>query len=131
RAVAPPGRLAAELVESSRSVRELQAMLRDRRKTRVLVVTRAASVPRVETERLLRQLRRLEVAVAAVVVNARTLTTGACRRCRAAAAGERREVTALRRSTKSAIIQARLVAPPPRGPSHLHRWARTWIGRER
>jgi len=131
RAVAPPGRFAAELVESSRSVRELQAILRDPRKTRFLVVTRAASVPRVETERLLRQLRRLALAVAAVVVNARTLSPGACRRCRTTAAAERRELAALRPSTKSAIIQAPLVAPPPRGVSHLDRWARTWIGRER
>ena len=127
RAVAPPGRFATELVETSRSIRELQAILRDPRKARFLVVTRAASVPRAETERLLRQLRRLELAVSAVVVNARTLSPGACRRCRATAAAERREVAALRLSAKSAIIQAPLVAPPPRGPSHLDRWARTWI----
>src|SRR5262249_21192915 len=98
RAIARPGRFTAELVDTSRSIRELQAILRDARKTRFLVVTRAAAVPRAETERLLRQLRRLDLAVAAIVANARTLSPGACRRCRATDAAERRELTALARS---------------------------------
>jgi arsenite-transporting ATPase len=134
RSIARPGRFAAELVETSKSVRALQAALRDSEKASFVVVTRAAAVPRAETERLLRQLRRLKLATAAVVVNARTMTPGRCRRCRAVDAAERRELTRLARSFGSgrgaracAIIQTPLAATPPRGPSGLERWARTWI----
>ena len=65
-------------------------MLRDASQTRFLVVTRAAEVPRFETERLLDRLRRLKLAAPAIVVNAMTLAPGRCRRCRAVAAAERR-----------------------------------------
>jgi anion-transporting ArsA/GET3 family ATPase len=85
-----PGQLAAELVDVSRTIRELQAMLRDASQTRFLVVTRAAEVPRFETERLLDRLRRLKLAAPAIVVNAMTLAPGRCRRCRAVAAAEQR-----------------------------------------
>ncbi len=62
RSLARPGLLAAEIVELSRSVRGLQALLRDRRQTRFIVVTRASALPRAETERLLRSLRRPRLA---------------------------------------------------------------------
>jgi arsenite-transporting ATPase len=137
RSVARPGKFAAELVEASKSIRELQTLLRDETRTRFLVVTRAAAVPRAETERLLHRLRALKLATPTVVVNARTLSPGSCRRCRATAAAERRELTTLARSARAwlrpgtrrdcAIIQTPLAAPPPRGPSRLDRWARTWI----
>ncbi len=59
RGLVRPGRLAAEIVELSRSIRELQLMLRDHVRTGFVVVTRAAELPRVETTRLLTRLHRL------------------------------------------------------------------------
>jgi arsenite/tail-anchored protein-transporting ATPase len=126
RALVRPGQLAADLVGLSKSIRELQSSLRDAGETRFVVVTRAADVPRRETERLLARLRRLHLATPAVVFNAVTLTPGRCARCRATAAAEEREVRALR-PRGCAIIRAPLAAPPPRGVAALERWAATWV----
>jgi len=128
-----PGQLAAELVEISKSIRELQALLRDAGRTRFVVVTRAAEVPRLETARLLARLRALRLSAPAIVVNAATLSPGRCARCRAAAAAEGREIAALRRLCRGrcVMIEAPLVAPPPRGARRLSEWARQWrIDRE-
>jgi arsenite-transporting ATPase len=130
RSVARPGALATELVDLSRSIRDLIAWLHDPERTRFIVVTRAADVPLAETERLVRALRRMSLDVAAVIVNARTLA-GSCARCRAIAAAERRRVDALRKGPACkprgcAIIQTPLSAPPPRGPGALARWGGLW-----
>jgi arsenite-transporting ATPase len=131
-----PGQLAEELVRVAKSVRELQALLRDAARTRFVAVTRAAEVPRLETERLVRRLRRLRVSTPVVVVNALTAAPGACARCRTIATAERKSLTALRRSLRRArrgvsddcvIIQTPLSAPPPIGISALERWAGSWI----
>jgi arsenite-transporting ATPase len=131
RSLARPGALAQELVTLSRSVRELQGLLRDPTQTRVAVVTRAADLSRLETSRLVRDLRRLELAVPAVVINALTLGAGRCSRCRATSAEERQQVAALRhglrRSRPSVIIQTPLSAPPPRGIAALEAWAARWL----
>lgn len=129
RALVRPGRLAEELVELSKAIRELIALLRDANTTKFIVVTRAAELPRRETERLLRRLRRLHLSAPAIVVNARTMTPGQCARCRAVATAERRELASLRRAcgTRCAIIQTPLSAPPPRGAAALHAWSRAWI----
>jgi arsenite-transporting ATPase len=116
----------------SKSIRELQTMLRDPRESRFIVVTRAASVPRAETERLLTRLHRLRLATPAVVVNAMTLTPSRCPRCRATATAERRELARLRASKggssrECVIIQAPLTAPPPRGAVALEGWGGSWI----
>jgi arsenite/tail-anchored protein-transporting ATPase len=130
RQIAKPGRLASALVDVSRSIRELQTLLRDRRRTRFIVVTRAAAVARAETVRLMARLRSLSIDTTAIVANARTLEPRRCRRCLAAAAAERREMAALGRAARRcAIIEAPLVAPPPRGAAELNAWARTWARR--
>ena len=126
-----PGQLAAELVDVSKSIRELQQVLRDASHTRFIVVTRAAEVTRFETERLWDRLRRLKLAAPAVIVNAMTLAPRRCQRCRAIAAAERRSLAALRqrcgaRSRRCAIIQTPLSAPPPRGARALEKWAGLW-----
>jgi arsenite/tail-anchored protein-transporting ATPase len=128
RSLVRPGQLAAELVEVSKSIRDLTALLRDAKTTSFIVVTRAADLPRRETERLLVRLRRMHLSVTALVVNARTLAPGRCARCRAVAAAERRELAALRRvcARRCAIIQTPLSAPPPRGVKALAAWQRTW-----
>jgi arsenite-transporting ATPase len=125
-----PGQLAAELVELSKSVRGLRELMHDPRQTRFVVVTRAADVPRRETVRLLRRLRKIQLATAAIVVNARTLAPGACPRCRATAAAEEQQVAALSRACgrrPCAIIQAPLSAPAPRGVRALERWGQSWM----
>ena len=61
RSLVRPGQLAAELVDVSKSIRELRTLLSDAAHTRFVVVTRAAAVPRLETERLLDRLRRLKL----------------------------------------------------------------------
>jgi len=128
RTLVRPGRLAAELVEVSKSIRAFQAMLRDADATRVLVVTRAAELPRRETERLIGRLTTLRLAVPAVLVNALTLAPGRCRRCRRTYAAEQRELTALRRAVgRRGIIRTPLAAPAPRGVRALESWARTWL----
>ena len=121
RSLVRPGQLAAELIEVSKSIRELIALLRDETTTRFIPVTRAAELPRRETARLLARLRRLHLAAPAVVVNARTLAPGRCARCRAVAAAERRELASLRRvcGRRCAIIETALLAPPPRGVKGL------------
>jgi len=148
KAVAAPGALGAELVDLSRAIRELRRLLADARGTRFIVVTRVADVPAAETARLLRSLRRLRIAVPAVVANAMTRAPDGCPRCRRIAAGERRRLAPLRRAVRRtqhpapstqhrapstqhpqgcAIIQTPLTAPPPRGIAALERWRREWL----
>ena len=124
-----PGRLAADLVDASKSIRELQSLMRDASQTRFIVVTRAAQLPRRESARLLDRLRRLHLSAPVLVVNALTLAPRGCAWCRATAAAERREIGVLRRDCprRCAIIEAPLSAPPPRGVDTLTAWARTFI----
>jgi arsenite/tail-anchored protein-transporting ATPase len=120
------GELAAELVELSRGLKRLQALLRDGERARFVAVTRAAELPRRETVRLLRSLGKLGIDVAAVVVNA--LAPDGCARC----GGSAGDVEALRvwlaglRTGRCAIIKAPAAFPPPRGVRRLADWARTW-----
>ena len=53
RTLVRPGQLAGELVKLSKSIRALQALLRDPDEARFIVVTRAAAVPRAGNRRLL------------------------------------------------------------------------------
>ena len=120
------GRLAAEMVELSRSLKRLQALLRDPARARFVVVTRAAELPRRETVRLLGALRKLAVAVPAVIVNA--VPPAGCARCGGSpeeAAALRRRLTRLRHG-RCAIMKAPAVFPPPRGVRGLAEWVRTW-----
>ncbi len=112
------GDLAAGLVDLSRSLKRLQALLQDPERARFVVVTRAAELPRRETARLLSSLRRLKIAVPAVVVNA------------VLPPGYREEGTALRLPRpvrgRCAIIEAPATFPPPRGARELAVWAQDW-----
>ena len=125
------GDLGADLVEVARDLRRLQALLREAGEARAVLVTRAAEVPQLETERLRAALRHLGVTVSGVVVNA--LTPKGCSRCRRAADDEARALQALRRALRSprpracAIIRAPAEVPPPRGVGALSRWRDAWI----
>jgi arsenite-transporting ATPase len=135
RAVVGLGELASDLLDVARDLRELRTLLRDLARTRVVAVTRPATLPRLETARLLRALRRLEIGMGAVLVN--TVTPAGCARCRRAAAGEAREIAALRAAVRAAggrryaMISAPVEAPPPRGVEGLIRWLRRWQWLER
>jgi arsenite-transporting ATPase len=130
RSVVKPGPFAAELVELSKTIRALQDLMHDREATRFIVVTRATDVTRLETDRLLDELKALKLAAPAIVANAMTLGPGTCGWCRATARLERRRLRPLRErcgKARCAIIQTPLTAPPPRGAAALDRWARTWM----
>ena len=99
------GKLAEELVELSKSLKRLLALLRDPARTRFLAVTRSGELPRRETVRLLDELKRLAIPVPAVIVNAGG-DPGDWEGCD--------------------IITAPAVYPPPRGAEALAGWARTW-----
>jgi arsenite/tail-anchored protein-transporting ATPase len=125
------GDLGTDLVELSRDLRGLQALLGDRDRTRAFAVTRAADLPRLETGRLVRALGRLGVPLGGVIVNALAPQdrTGICARCRAAAAAEARAVRALLRDLHlgdGVIVATPAITPPPRGVRELTRWQRTW-----
>ena len=101
------GSLAAELVELSKSLKRLLALLRDPDRARFVAVTRDAELPRRETVRLLEELKRLSIDVPLVIVNASDpVRTGYGDGC--------------------AIMTAPAVYPPPRGAEALAGWARTW-----
>jgi arsenite-transporting ATPase len=122
------GALAEDLVDLSRGLRQLQALLTDARQARVVVVTRAAALPRLETRRLLRRLDALGLAVSALVVNALAPPDrGGAGRARAEAAElTRLRAMAGRRTGRVPLLLAPAVAPPPRGVRALDVWARTW-----
>ena len=105
------GGLARELVELSRSLKRLEALLRDPARARFVAVTRAAELPRRETVRLLRSLRRLGMAVPAVIVNALPPGAGPVDR---------------RGLGRCAIMKAPAEFPPPRGVARLQTWVRSW-----
>lgn len=121
------GTLAADLTATAREVRELEALLHDRGRARFVAVTRAAALPRLETVRLMNELRKLGVDAKAVLVNA--LTPPGCSRCEKARAAEALEIDALRESKKRArwdMLGAQALASAPRGRKALLAFGRTW-----
>jgi anion-transporting ArsA/GET3 family ATPase len=116
------GALGEQVVRLSRGVRRLRSLFRDRAQTRVVVVTRAATLPRLETHRLLKALDRLGIHTTGVVVNAVTPSRTDCPRCRAARGAEAKEIGRL----GCDIIVAPLALPPPRGVTRLTGWMRHW-----
>ena len=126
------GELRQHVLACRRNLRSVGGKaLHDPAAARFIVVTRAGAVPRAETERLIGRLRRLRLAVPAVLINAMTLSPQKCSWCRAIAAAERRERSRLTRACgrgrgECAIILTPLAAPPPRGSIALERWSNTW-----
>lgn len=115
------GDLAGELLELARQLRELDALMKDPERAAFLAVTRAAELPRLETERLLESLEEKSLALAGVLVNA--ITPRGCARCAAARMNEAREVRAL---GEVELILAPARAVPPRGVGALAAFGETW-----
>jgi arsenite/tail-anchored protein-transporting ATPase len=121
------GTLAELLVSFSRRLRRLQERLRDAARTRFVIVTRAAALPRAESVRLCEALRTMGIAVGAVVVNA--YGAGECARCRARRRVQAREITRLRVALprgRYAIIKTPAGVPPPHGVAPLLAWQTRW-----
>ena len=118
------GQLGQALLDLSRGLGRLRVLLASA-DAQFVVVTRAAALPRAETARLIRSLRRLRIAVHAVIVNA--AGAGACSRCRSAARAEQLEIARLGRALRSpALIRAPAAVPPPAGVHVLQAWTREW-----
>jgi arsenite/tail-anchored protein-transporting ATPase len=120
------GELGAALLHLSQGLGRLRALLADADRTSFVVVTRAAALPRVETQRLMRRLLALEVHTPLVIVNA--VGRGTCARCRAAASAETLEIDRLAIDTPQEVPMAIAPAelPPPRQVRALARWHRAW-----
>jgi arsenite-transporting ATPase len=127
------GELASDLLAFAKGARALDELLRDESRTRFVVVTRAAELPRRETARLVASLARVRIPCPALVVDA--VAAGTCDRCRAAATREAVEIAALEHLARNpgssrrrarAILLAPAVYPPPRGIASLARWAARW-----
>lgn len=125
--VARLGDLGVMLLELSKGLGRLRELLADSRETVFVVVTRPAALPRLESVRLTRRLKRLHIAVAAVIVSA--VGRGTCKRCLRVASAQRRELLAIGRAARTlkiptlATTEARV--PPPVGVRGLEDWAGT------
>jgi anion-transporting ArsA/GET3 family ATPase len=121
------GAVASELLALSRGLARLERLLNAPRASGFVVVTRPEPLPVLETKRLVDWLRDHGIARRALFVNGFT-PAGGCRRCRRAAIRERREAARLAgtASDASAVVEADVVAPSPRGARALEAWTRTW-----
>jgi arsenite-transporting ATPase len=128
REIVGAGPLASLLVQLSKRLRGLQAILSDPAQARFVVVTRAAALPAAESASLIASLRALGIAVQAVIVNA--VGAGSCGRCRASARAQADEIARLRRAAGGAggyaIIEAPAEMPPPHGAAALAAWGLGW-----
>jgi arsenite-transporting ATPase len=118
-----------QVVNLSRGLRRLHERLSDSAAAKFVAVTRPGALSRLETFRMIAQLRRLRVQTPMLIVNAGT--EGTCRGCRARAQAEARELRELaracgRRSRRCDIIHAPLQLPPPRGVRELRQWSSAW-----
>ena len=100
--VARLGDLGALLLELSKGLGRLRELLADGRQTAFVAVTRPAALPRLETARLVRRLKRLHIPVTAVVVSA--IGRGTCQRCVSVRRAQEREIAAMRASARTAKI---------------------------
>jgi arsenite-transporting ATPase len=122
------GELGRVLLQLAQGLGRLRRRLGDAERTRFVVVTRAAALPRAEAVRLLTRLRGAGIHVPAVVVNANG--AGTCRRCRHDSLSQTREIARLRsalpRTMARTLVSAPAELPPPHGIARLGRWRGAW-----
>jgi len=96
---------AVEIATLSQNVRELASILRDRKRSRVVVVTLPEPLPNDETRRLLEALRELRSPIEAVIVN-RVLIgdVGRCKRCALISEWQAASLAGLKNQLKGAQI---------------------------
>ncbi|MDF2691825.1 MAG: Arsenical pump-driving ATPase [Labilithrix sp.] len=128
RTVVGLGEFASDLTHFARRLRTLIALLEDPEQCAFVIVTRPAALPRLETEQLARELERLRIPLAAVVVNA--VTAPSCARCSESARAEQAELGRLERIVRGdRLILAPAVYPGPRGGRELRLWRGQWTAR--
>lgn len=103
------GETAAEVLEFSRDLRAVDALLRDSARAALVLVTLDEPVVHAETERLAAEVRAREIAISGVVVN------------RASAIAAPLPVP-----DAAVHFQAPAVTPSPVGVDALRRWRNTW-----
>ncbi len=119
------GDLARDLTTLAKQLRALIELLRDPVRCAFVAVARAAELPRLETERLVKRLGELRVPLAALVANGVTIEPG-CAICGAVAEAERPELERLA-SIARPLVVAPAAWPPPRGARALAAWRKTWV----
>jgi arsenite-transporting ATPase len=115
---------AVEVATLSQNVRELAAILRDRKRSSVVVVTLAEPLPNRETRRLLTALKQLKAPVGTVVVN-RVLMDASrrCARCHLAAEWQAAALIELsRQMRRSEVLVAREQNDPVAGAQALQKF---------
>jgi arsenite-transporting ATPase len=125
--VTPLGEVGAMLVRLSKGIRRLRDLLADRERTSFIAVTRAAALPRLETERLAARLDALGIHMPTIIVNA--MGRGTCQRCHAAAAAGTRELGLLARMAARSgrqLVVTPTVIPAPRGVEAVQSWGGSW-----
>jgi arsenite-transporting ATPase len=132
RTVVGLGEFAQDLTNLAKKLRGLIALLADPVQCAFVVVARPATLPRLETERLARDLRSLKVPVTAIVANA--VTSPSCSRCNVAANEEKVELEKLERLAARAarwpkLIVAPAIYPPPSGLRELRLFRDEWTER--
>jgi arsenite-transporting ATPase len=119
------GDVARELLTTARQLKQLIALLHDRQRCAVVVVTRPAALPVDETRRLLRSLDDAGLGAAFVVING--LSSGDGPRCRRRAGAERTQLRRLRLSLAGRrVVEIPLAPLPPVGVAALDAWRATW-----
>jgi arsenite-transporting ATPase len=126
RTVVPLGQFGEILLTITKGVGRLEELLHDPGSATFIAVTRAASLPRLETARLARRLAKLRIDLPVVVINA--VGHGDCGRCVAESRAERREIAATSRALAHSgrvVVLAGTQLPPPSGARLLGRWGAT------
>jgi arsenite-transporting ATPase len=120
------GQLGTVLLQLSQGLGRLRALLTDSERTAFVIVTRPATLPAAEAERLRSRLGKLSVSVALTVVNA--AGRGTCTRCRTEARLQREEIGRFAKGLPptSVIVIAPAELPPPHGARALASWQRSW-----
>jgi arsenite-transporting ATPase len=120
---------AVEVATLSQNTRQLSAILRDRKRNRMTVVTLPEPLPDYETRRLLRDLAALRVPIGAVFIN-RVLIQGGvrCPRCKLTEQWQSASLASLRRELRGAkIYVAREFESPIAGAKDLRQFtAELW-----
>jgi arsenite/tail-anchored protein-transporting ATPase len=120
------GELGTRILQLSRGLGRLRALLTDSRRTAFVVVTRPAALPREEALRLLGRLEKLRVNVPLMVINAVGL--GTCTRCRMEESVQSREIRRMTAELPAHVTNAIAPAelPPPHGARALVSWQQSW-----
>jgi len=117
---------AVEIATLSQIVRELASILRDRKRSRVVVVTLPEPLPNHETRRLLGALLELQAPIQSVIVN-RVLIgdVGRCKRCKLVAQWQAASLAGLKKQLKATqILVAQELDEPIAGAPALREFTR-------